>query len=75
MEFFVVPFIIGLVVWAAWKARTKRQASDQARLDEAWRVVLSDPNYAHRRRIEEYNREVEAQARKAEAEARKVEGL
>jgi hypothetical protein len=75
MEFFVVPLIVALIVWAVWKAQTKRQASDEARLDEAWRVVLSDPNYTHRRRIEEYDREVEVQARKAEAEARKIEGL
>lgn len=75
MEIIVVPFIAAVIVWAVWKARTKRQTSDQLRLDEAWRVVLSDPNYTHRRRLEEYDREVEAQARKAEAEARKIEGL
>ena len=75
MEFFVVPFIVALIVWAVWKGQTKRVASDQARLDAAWRLVLSDPNYIHRRRVEEYNREVEAKARKAEEEARKVEGL
>jgi hypothetical protein len=75
MEFVVVPLVIGVIVWVVWKAQTKRHASDEARLDEAWRVVLSDPNYTHRRRLEEYNREVEAEARKAEAEARKIEGL
>ena len=57
------------------ESHTKRVASDLARLDAAWRLVLSDPNYIHRRRVEEYNREVEAKARKAEEEARKVEGL
>ena len=75
MEFFAVPLIVALIVLAIWKGRTMRRASDQARLDKAWRIVLSDPNYAHRRRVEEYNREVEAQARKAEAEARRIEGL
>ena len=75
MELIVIPFIAACVVWAVWKVRTKRQTSETARLDEAWRVVLSDPNYAHRRRLEEYNRVVEAEARKAEAEARKAEGL
>ena len=75
MEFVVVPLAVACVIWAIWKVRTKRQASGQARLDAAWRVVLSDPNYKHRRRLEEYNREVEARAREAEAKARKVEGL
>jgi hypothetical protein len=75
VELFVVPLIVAVVGWVAWKMRTKRVASDQARLDAAWRIVLSDPNYEHRRRVEEYNREVEAKARKAEEEARKVEGL
>ena len=75
MEILVVLAIVAVIVWAAWKARTKRAASDEARLDHAWRVVLSDPNYQHRRRLEEYNHEVETKARKAEEEARKVEGL
>ena len=75
MEFIVILFIVACIVWAVWKVRTRSRASDEARLDEAWRVVLSDPNYTHRRRLEEYNNEVEAQARKAEAQARKVEGL
>ena len=75
MEILVVSVIVAVIVWSVWKTRTKRAASDEARLDEAWRVVLSDPNYQHRRRLEEYNREVEAKARKAEEEARKVEGL
>lgn len=75
MELIVTPFIVAFVVLIVWKIRTKHRSSDQARLDDAWRVVLSDPKYTHRRRYEEYNRKVEAEARKAEAEARKVEGL
>jgi len=75
MEFIVIPFIVASVVWLVFKVRTKGRASDMARLDEAWRIVLSDPKYTHRRRYEEYNREVKAQAHKAEAQVRKAEGL
>jgi hypothetical protein len=75
MELIVVPFIVACIVWFVWKIRTKNHASDNARLDEAWRVVLSDPKYTHRRRSEEYNRKVEAQAREAEEQVRKLEGL
>ena len=75
MEILVVSFVAVVAILVAWRMRTKRRASDKVRLDEAWRLVLNDPNYPHRRRIEEFNREVEAKAREAEAEARRVEGL
>ncbi len=75
MEFIVIPFFVACIVWFVWKMRTKSHASEKARLDEAWRVVLSDPKYTHRRRSEEYNCKVEAQARKAEEQVRKIEGL
>ena len=75
MELVVIPFIVAYIVWFVWKIRTKASASEKTRLDEAWRVVLSDPKYAHRRRSEEYNRKVEAQAREAEERARQLEGL
>jgi hypothetical protein len=35
-------------------------------LDRAWRIVLEDPNYPHRRRYEERKRDDEARARKEE---------
>jgi hypothetical protein len=75
MEIVIMPFIVAGIIWAVWKVRTKHRAEDMAHLDNAWRVVLNDPNYMHRRRYEEYSHEVEAQARKAEAQARKAEGL
>jgi hypothetical protein len=46
--------------------RSSSRASKLAALDEAWRIVLADPNYMHRRRYEERMREDEAQLRKAE---------
>jgi len=75
MELLVVPIIIACIAWAVWKVRTKNRESDNARLDEAWHTVLSDPNYAHRRRYEEYKFEINAQAHKADAQARHIEGL
>jgi hypothetical protein len=75
LELFVVPAIVASIVWALWHVRAKSLTSDKARLKEAWGIVLSDPNYTHRRRYEEYNREVEARAREAKVEAREIEGL
>ena len=75
MELIVVPLIVAWIIWAVWRSWTKWQSSDKARLDEAWRVVLSDPKYIHRRRSEEFKREVEAQARMVEERVRKLEGL
>ncbi len=74
-EFFAVPLIIALIVWVVWKVRTKKREEEKDRLDEAWHTVLSDPNYLHRRRYEEYKSEVNAKAHQAEAQARKTEGL
>jgi hypothetical protein len=75
MELIVVPLIVACIIWVVWRAWKKSQSSDKARLDEAWRVVLSDPKYMHRRRSEEFNREVEAQTHKVEECVRKLEGL
>lgn len=75
MELFLIPLIAVCIVWAVWTARAKSRVSDKARLDEAWRTVLSDPKYAHRRRYEEYNHNIKEQERKAEAQARMIEGL
>ncbi len=74
-ELIVVPLIIACIIWVVWKVREKKRQSDKADLDEAWHTVLSDPNYLHRRRYEEYKSEVDSQARKAEAQARKIESL
>lgn len=66
MEFIVIIFIISGIVWMIWTARTSSRAEKLATLDDAWRIVLADPNYMHRRNYEERLRENEAQIRKAE---------
>ncbi len=66
MEIVILLFLVVCIVWISWNARTKIRASKKAALDAAWRVVLNDPNYMHRRRYEERMREDKAQARKAE---------
>jgi hypothetical protein len=66
MEFIVIIFIIIGIVWMIWNGRATSRAEKAATLDDAWRIVLADPNYMHRRRYEERLREDEAQIRKAE---------
>ena len=41
---------------------------DRVELDQAWRLVLEDPNYEHRRRY--YEHLVSSEQRKAEEDAR-----
>jgi flagellar biosynthesis/type III secretory pathway M-ring protein FliF/YscJ len=77
IELFILVAVIACIVWIIWRARTKRrrakeavrkaaEAEKKAALNHAWDVVLSDPNYIHRRRYEERMRDDEAQARKEE---------
>jgi len=66
MEIAVIFLLFACVVWLAFKLRAERSADKKAALDEAWRIVMSDPNYIHRRRYEERRRADEAEARKAE---------
>ena len=44
------------------KMRNRAKDSDEAALANAWRVVLSDPNYEERRPLEERKHLVEGQA-------------
>jgi Flp pilus assembly protein TadB len=70
MEIVVVVAAVACVAWLVWKTRAKRRARTRAQtdaaLERAWRIVLSDPNYAHRRRYEERMHEDEARVRKEE---------
>jgi hypothetical protein len=56
--------VAGGTVWIVWKMR----ASDEVSLDQAWRLVLDDPNYLDRRHLEERKRVVD-EARKHHSEA------
>jgi hypothetical protein len=37
--------VAGGTVWIVWKMRANMRASDEVSLDQAWRLVLDDPNY------------------------------
>ena len=71
MNFIFILFLIAVVGWIIWRWRVK----DRVELDQAWRLVLEDPNYEHRRRY--YEQLVSSEQRKAEEDARirKKEGL
>ena len=71
MNLIFILFLIAVVGWIIWRWRVK----DRAELDRAWRLVLEDPNYEHRRRY--YEHLVHSEQRRAEEDARikKEEGL
>ena len=60
-----IVFIVALLICAAvffLSMRRRRENSIQMMLDEAWRVVLADPNYNERRLLEERKHVAEKQA-------------
>ena len=57
LEFVIILAVIGGIIFYIWKLRANSQAAQAAALDRAWRVVLSDPDYSHRRDHEERVRE------------------
>jgi len=64
MNFIIILLLIAGVGWIIWRWRVK----DRVELDQAWRLVLEDPNYEHRRRY--YEQLVSSEQRKAEEDAR-----
>ena len=60
--------VAGGIVWIVRRTRADMRASDAAALNQAWRLVLDDPNYLDRRRNEERKRVVD-EARKHHREA------
>ena len=54
MELIIILLLIGVVGWVIWRARAGIRAEKMAALDDAWRTVLSDPNYKRRRQQEEH---------------------
>ena len=64
MNFIIILLLIAVVGWIIWRWRVK----DRVELDRAWRLVLEDPNYEHRRRY--YEQLVSSEQRKAEEDAR-----
>jgi len=53
MEFLIILLVIVGIVWVISRIWSNAQAHFRAELDDAWRVVLSDPNYPRRRLKEE----------------------
>jgi len=54
MELIIILLLIGVIGWVIWRARASIRAEKMAALDDAWRTVLSDPNYERRRQQEEH---------------------
>ena len=53
MELMILLFVILFILWIVWRILSKNRAVREAALDEAWHIVLSDPDYEHRRQEEE----------------------
>jgi len=49
MELIIILLLIGVIGWVICRARASIRAEKVAALDDAWRTVLSDPNYERRR--------------------------
>src|SRR3974390_1172224 len=64
MNFIFLLLLIAGVGWIIWRWRVK----DRIELDRAWRLVLEDPNYEHRRRY--YEHLVHSEKSKEEEDAR-----
>jgi hypothetical protein len=71
MNIILLLILIAGVGWIIWRLRVR----DKMELDRAWRLVLEDPDYEHRRRY--YEHLVSSEQRKAEEDERvkKEEGL
>jgi len=62
VNFIFLLILIAGVGWIIWRWRVK----DKMDLERAWRVVLEDPNYEHRRRYYEHLVDSEKRIRKEE---------
>jgi hypothetical protein len=64
MEIIVILCLVVAIVWLVLKVRAHGRALKKATLDQAWHIVLDDPNYVHRRQFQERKHEEEARLRK-----------
>jgi hypothetical protein len=64
LEIVILLCVVVSIVWIVWKLRAHDGALENAALDQAWRIVLDDPHYEHRRKYEERKHEYEAQLRR-----------
>ncbi|MGA7152483.1 MAG: hypothetical protein WBY84_13940, partial [Pseudolabrys sp.] len=51
MELVIILLLICFIIWIVWKVRANVRAEKNAALDDAWRTVLSDPDYACEQQI------------------------
>lgn len=73
MEILIIILLIGGALWAAFKlSRSANRATDSV-LADAWRVVLSDPNYKNRRPLEERKHAVEGEVKTLADAAREID--
>ena len=55
----IVLVPVACIAWMIWTERKSKQALDRDVLDQAWRELPDDPNYAERRHFEERKRVVD----------------
>ena len=75
MEIMVIFLLVALIAFLMVRAHRAEKYRHEIMLSEAWRVVLDDPHYEHRRRYEEKLREDDLRLKKEHALLRKKEGL
>jgi len=62
MEIVIILLFAAFILWIVSKIWNREKGFEEASLAEAWRRVLSDPNYGKRRPLEERKYAVEDQA-------------
>ncbi len=75
MELVIIFLLVALTALLMIRSRRKEKRRHDIALSEAWRIVLDDPHYVHRRRYEEKLREDDLRLRKEHASLRSKEGL
>ena len=75
MEIMVIFLLVALIAFLMVRAHRAEKHRHEIMLSEAWRVVLDDPHYEHRRRYEEKLREDDLRLKKEHTLLRKKEGL
>ncbi len=71
MEILIILLLIVLIVFFMVRARGVEKRRHEMALSEAWRLVLDDPHYEHRRRYEEKLRQDDLRLKKEHALLRK----
>ncbi len=75
MEILIILLLIVVIAFFVVRAHGVEKRRHEMALSEAWRLVLDDPHYEHRRRYEEKLRQDDVRLKKEHALLRKKEGL